>query len=92
MLRSVADARGIKPAQLIHATRVAITGRSVSPGLYEVLELIGRARSCARIEHTASLSQRVSSYTVCAASVSAHTPAELRSSSSVPVDSTFFAC
>ena len=55
MLRSVAEARGIKPAQLIHATRVAITGRSVSPGLYEVLELIGRARSCARIEHAASL-------------------------------------
>ena len=56
MLRSVAEARSIKPAQLIHATRVAITGRSVSPGLYEVLELIGRARSCARIEHAASLS------------------------------------
>jgi glutamyl-tRNA synthetase len=56
VLRSLADARGIKPAQLIHATRVAITGRSVSPGLYEVLELIGRVRSCARIEHAASLS------------------------------------
>ena len=25
----------VKPAALIHATRVAVTGRSVSPGLYE---------------------------------------------------------
>jgi len=56
VLKSLAEARGIKPAQLIHATRVAITGRSVSPGLYEVLELIGRVRSSARIEHAASLS------------------------------------
>ncbi len=43
-LRSVADARSVKPATLIHATRVVVTGRSVSPGLYEVLELLGRDR------------------------------------------------
>jgi glutamyl-tRNA synthetase len=56
MLRSVAERASIKPAQLIHATRVAIPGRTVSPGLYEVLELIGRARACTRIERAASLS------------------------------------
>jgi glutamyl-tRNA synthetase len=55
MLRSVADERGIKPAALIHATRVAVTGRSVSPGLYEVLELLGRARVCDRLTRAASL-------------------------------------
>ena len=56
LLRSVAEERGIKPAVLIHATRVAITGRSVSPGLYEVLELLGRERAFSRLIWAASLS------------------------------------
>ena len=55
MLRSVADELGLKPALLIHATRVAITGRSVSPGLYEVLELLGQERACARLDRAALL-------------------------------------
>jgi glutamyl-tRNA synthetase len=41
-LRQVADARGIKAGALIHATRVAVTGRAASPGLFEVLVLVGR--------------------------------------------------
>jgi glutamyl-tRNA synthetase len=48
-LRSVADERGVKPGVLIHATRVAVTGQSVSPGLFEVLEVIGRDRVLARL-------------------------------------------
>ena len=35
-LRALAESQGLKPASLIHATRVAVTGRSVSPGLFEV--------------------------------------------------------
>ena len=57
LLRSVAEERGVKPAALIHATRVAITGRSVSPGLYEVLELLGRERVCLRLIRAASLAR-----------------------------------
>jgi glutamyl-tRNA synthetase len=41
-LRQVADARGVKAAPLIHATRVALTGQAVSPGLFEVAALMGR--------------------------------------------------
>lgn len=48
-LRRVAAARGLKAAVLIHATRVAVTGRAVSPGLFEVLELVGRERTLARL-------------------------------------------
>jgi glutamyl-tRNA synthetase len=48
-LRSLADRRGIKAASLIHATRVAVTGRAASPGIFEVLELLGRQRSVARL-------------------------------------------
>ncbi len=48
-VRQLAEARGIKAATLIHATRVAVTGRSASPGLFEVLELLGRERTIARL-------------------------------------------
>jgi glutamyl-tRNA synthetase len=48
-LRSVADARGMKAATLIHACRVAVTGKTVSPGLFEVVALIGRARTHERL-------------------------------------------
>jgi glutamyl-tRNA synthetase len=49
LLRATAEARGVKPAALIHATRVAVTGRAVSPGLFEVLELLGSTRVVSRI-------------------------------------------
>jgi glutamyl-tRNA synthetase len=53
-LRATAEQQGLKAGALIHATRVAVTGRAVSPGLFEVLELLGRDRSLARL--TAALS------------------------------------
>jgi glutamyl-tRNA synthetase len=55
VLRGVAEACGVKPAVLIHATRVAVTGRAVSPGLFEVLELLGRERTVERMEVAAAL-------------------------------------
>jgi glutamyl-tRNA synthetase len=48
-LRAVADARGVKAGVLIHATRLAMTGRTVSPGLFEMLRLLGRAEVAARL-------------------------------------------
>jgi glutamyl-tRNA synthetase len=44
VLRATAEARGVKAASMIHAVRVAMTGKTVSPGLFEVLALLGRAR------------------------------------------------
>jgi glutamyl-tRNA synthetase len=49
-LRALADERGIKAGTLIHATRVAVTGQSVSPGLFEVLALVGRDRVLQRLQ------------------------------------------
>ena len=49
-LRALAEKRGVKAGVLIHATRVAVTGQAVSPGLFDVLELLGRDRVVARIE------------------------------------------
>jgi glutamyl-tRNA synthetase len=54
-LRGLAEARGVKPAAIIHAARVAVTGKSVSPGLFEVLELLGRARTVRRLENALAL-------------------------------------
>ncbi len=52
-LREVAEARGIKAGVLIHATRVAVTGQAVSPGLFEVMEVVGRNRVLRRLEEVA---------------------------------------
>lgn len=48
-LRAVAEAHGIKAGALIHATRIAMTGRMVSPGLFEMLVLLGRPAVLARL-------------------------------------------
>jgi glutamyl-tRNA synthetase len=48
-LRATAESRGVKSPALIHAVRVAVTGKAVSPGLFEVLALLGRERTHARL-------------------------------------------
>jgi glutamyl-tRNA synthetase len=49
-LRTTATALGVKAAALIHATRVAMTGRTTSPGIFEVLALLGRETALARLD------------------------------------------
>ncbi len=49
-LRALAESRGIKAGALIQATRLAMTGRMVSPGLFEMLALLGRDRVVARLD------------------------------------------
>jgi len=49
VVRGTAAERGIKAGALIHATRVALTGRTTSPGLFEMIVLLGRDRSVARL-------------------------------------------
>ncbi|PYR69648.1 MAG: hypothetical protein DMF88_05245 [Acidobacteria bacterium] len=48
-VRRTAEQQDIKAAPLIHATRVAVTGRTASPGIFEVLVLLGRERTLARL-------------------------------------------
>jgi glutamyl/glutaminyl-tRNA synthetase len=48
-VREVAERAGVKAATLIHASRVAVTGKAVSPGLFDVLALIGRDRTVSRL-------------------------------------------
>jgi glutamyl-tRNA synthetase len=48
-VRDVAEGRGLKAGALIHAIRVSLTGKTVSPGLFEVMALLGRERAHARL-------------------------------------------
>jgi glutamyl-tRNA synthetase len=54
LLRSTAERAGVKAAALIHATRVAVTGRAVSAGLFDVLALLGRERVVHRLRRIAN--------------------------------------
>jgi glutamyl-tRNA synthetase len=55
VVRATAELAGMKAAALIHATRVAVTGRAVSPGLFEVMELLGRDRTLLRLRTAQNL-------------------------------------
>ncbi|MBN2321746.1 MAG: glutamate--tRNA ligase [Acidobacteria bacterium] len=50
ILRSLADREGIKAGLLINAVRVALTGQGVAPGLFEVMQVLGRQRTIDRLE------------------------------------------
>lgn len=51
-LKETAAEVGVKNGEFIHPARVAVSGRSVGPGLYEMLEVLGKDRVLARIERT----------------------------------------
>jgi len=51
-LKATAAAIPCKPAEFIHPARVAVSGRSVGPSLYHMLEVLGRDRVLARIART----------------------------------------
>ena len=47
-LKETAAKLGIKTGELVHPARVAVSGRSVGPGLYEMLEILGCERTLIR--------------------------------------------
>lgn len=48
-IREFCEAGGIKTSHLFHPLRVAVSGRTVGPGLFETLSLVGKERTVARI-------------------------------------------
>jgi glutamyl-tRNA synthetase len=48
--RALADALDLKPGSLFMPVRVAVTGRTQSPGLFETLRVIGPERVRARVD------------------------------------------
>jgi glutamyl-tRNA synthetase len=53
-MRTFAEARGLKLGKVAQPLRAALTGRTVSPGIFEVMVLIGKAESLARIDDQAA--------------------------------------
>ncbi len=48
-VRTVADTAGVKLGKLAQPLRAALTGRTTSPGIFDVLALLGQGESLARI-------------------------------------------
>ncbi|MEM7453458.1 MAG: glutamate--tRNA ligase [Planctomycetota bacterium] len=53
-LKGWLEEKGIKIGQIIHALRVAVTGKAKGFGMFETLSILGKERCAARIEHTLS--------------------------------------
>jgi len=53
-IRGLATELGIKPAELIHPSRMAVSGRTVGPSVFELLALLGRERVLRRFDQTVS--------------------------------------
>jgi glutamyl-tRNA synthetase len=49
-LRDVVEAREVKPGKVFQPVRVAVAGTTISPGIFESLELLGREETLARID------------------------------------------
>jgi glutamyl-tRNA synthetase len=49
-LKNLAPTLGCKTGDLVHPARVAVSGRSVGPSLYHMLEVMGQERVLARME------------------------------------------
>ena len=45
----MADAEGVKLGKLAQPLRAALTGRTTSPGIFDVLVLLGQGESLSRI-------------------------------------------
>ena len=51
---TLSETLGVKRAQLIHPTRLAVSGRTVGPGLFEIVELLGPERVIERLQAAVS--------------------------------------
>ena len=50
-LRQLAEELQIKPTKLIHPTRLALSGRNIGPGLFEMMELLGKETAVRRLRY-----------------------------------------
>lgn len=53
--RDVIEREGIKSGEIIHPTRLALTGRTNGPGLFEIVDILGKEESVARLRNVADM-------------------------------------
>ncbi len=49
VVRDFAEEKGLKPAKIIHPLRMALTGKTIGPGLFELMEVLGKEKVIQRI-------------------------------------------
>ncbi len=49
MARAFAEREGVKLGKVAQPLRAALTGATVSPGIFEVMVILGRSESLARV-------------------------------------------
>lgn len=54
-VRGLAEAMGVGAGKVIHPLRVGLTGTAASPGIFDLLILLGRSRSLRRLERAVAL-------------------------------------
>ncbi len=60
MLHQFIEEEEIKVGQIIHALRVAVSGKSTGPGMFDCLELLGRERCLARMDRAIGIAESAS--------------------------------
>ena len=50
MIRGFAEESGLSGSKIIHPLRVALTGKSVGPGIFETVVLVGREKAIQRLD------------------------------------------
>ena len=50
LTRAFVERQGVKLGQIVHALRVAVTGKAVGFGMFDTLAVLGRERCLARID------------------------------------------
>ena len=54
LYRTLAEAKGVKAAVLIHPTRMAVSGKTKGAGLFEIMAVLGREKVLDRLRRNAS--------------------------------------
>ncbi len=51
-VREMADKFNLKGKEIIHPTRISLSGKTVGPGLFSLMEILGKDRNISRLEKT----------------------------------------
>jgi glutamyl-tRNA synthetase len=52
--RELVAAQGLSASDLVHPVRVALTGRTIGPGLFETMSVLGKERTISRLRQISS--------------------------------------
>jgi glutamyl-tRNA synthetase len=56
--RGLSDQLGVSAGELIHPTRLALSGRTMGPGLFELMAVLGKSRSLQRLDRAIAFIKR----------------------------------